>query len=112
MIFDTSGLNGLTDDPDSQSLIKSLGIGFGVRLSETSLSELSATPTPARREQLLSVCRHLVHAGECIRPYNWILEELTQMHARNPDHFDWKELNIRGPELDFVQLKRREGEMI
>ena len=34
------------------------------------------------------------------------------MHARNPDHFDWKELNIRGPELDFVQLKRREGEMI
>jgi hypothetical protein len=100
LIFDTSGLNALADDAESNHLAKSLGIGFQVRISETSLSEIGACSRAERRGQLLALCRHLVHAGECIRPYNWIIGELTKSHASNPARFDWKALDIRGRELE------------
>src|SRR6266566_194266 len=58
IIFDTSALNALADEPESEAIVKSLGIGFRVRLSETSLAEIGATPRPERREELLALCRH------------------------------------------------------
>jgi len=100
LIFDTSSLNKLTNESDCKSLIKSLGIGYRVRLTETNLSELSATSDADDRDGFLSVCRHLVYAGECIRPYNWIIEELVKMHSRSPQRFDWRTLNVHGPELE------------
>jgi len=88
LIFDASGLNALADDAESKAIAISLGIGFRVRLSETSLSEVGATTKAERRAQLLALCRHLLHAGECIRPYNWIIEAQTKLHANDPMRFD------------------------
>jgi hypothetical protein len=100
LIFDNSGINGLADETDSNAIIRSLGIGFFVRITETSLSEMAATQSAERRLKLLSVAKHLNYNGEVIRPYNWILRELMKRHAANPARFDWKTLVIRGPELE------------
>jgi hypothetical protein len=107
LIFDTSGLNALADDPSSPAIIKSLGLGFIVRLSETSIAEIAATRDSARRNRLLDVCRHMVYAGECIRPYNLIIEQLTQAHAKDGARFNWETLSVRGPELE-EELARRD----
>jgi hypothetical protein len=100
LIFDTSALNALADDPSSLAIVKSLGLGFTVRLSETNLAEIAATSDPTRRGLLLDVCKRMVYAGECIRPYNWIIEKLSKAHARYGARFDWRDLSIRGPELE------------
>lgn len=100
VIFDTSALNALADESEANAIATSLGIGWRVRLSETCLSEVGATKTPARRETLLELCRRLQYSGECIRPYNWIIETLTLSHARNPDDFDWRAIDLRGPEIE------------
>jgi hypothetical protein len=100
LIFDTSGLNALADDPSSLAILKSLGLGFIVRLSETSLAEVAATQDPTRRKLLLDVCRHIAYAGECVRPYSWIIEQLTKAHARGGARFNWRDLSVRGPELE------------
>ncbi len=76
LIFDTSSLNALADDGESQIIAKALGEGFLVRLSETNIAEIGANPKIERRDKLLALCRHLVHAGECIIPYHAIIEEL------------------------------------
>src|SRR5258708_3279600 len=109
LIFDTSALNALADEPESTAILRSIGIGFVTRLTETSLSEIAATPDLDRREQLIAVARHLVHAGEGIRPYNWIVAELTKRHAANPARFNWQTLMVRGPELE-MEIAR--GEML
>jgi hypothetical protein len=82
-------------------------MGFQVRLTETNLSEIAATTAPERRDKLIALCRHLNYHGECIRPYNWIIEQLSKEHARNPAHFDWTWLAVRGPELE-EELTRSE----
>lgn len=100
LMFDTSGLNALADDPSCLEIVKSLGLGFVVRLTETNLSEIGATSETTRRSRLLAVCKHMAHAGECVRPYHWIIEELTKAHARSNAHFNWRDPSIRGPELE------------
>jgi hypothetical protein len=60
LIFDTSSLNALADDGESQIIAKALGEGFLVRLSETNISEIGANPKIERRDKLLALCRRLV----------------------------------------------------
>jgi len=99
-MFDTSALNALADEPDSQKIVSGLSIGFQALLSETNLSEIAATSEQARRDRLIRLCRHLVYAGECVRPYNWIIETQTKNHAQNPGQFLWTQLPIRGAEIE------------
>jgi hypothetical protein len=107
IIFDTSGLNELLDDRESQPIVKGLGVGFRVRLTETNVTEIGATTNPARREKLLTLCQHLAFSGECIKPYHWIVEEVTRKHAAHPSGFDWQGINLQFPELQ-EELARRE----
>ena len=73
IIFDTSGLNALADDPEARPIVTSLNMGFWVRLSERSICEIAATSDTMRRTQLLDLCRYLVHAGEVMLPLHVIL---------------------------------------
>ena len=107
LIFDTSGLNALADDPEYRAIAQSFGSGFRVRISETNISEIVATKDPARREQFLKLCQFLVHAGEGIKPYHSILEEMSRGHSSNPKDFDWRNIDIRFPELE-TEIARRE----
>ena len=100
LIFDTSGLNALSDDKDCMAITKCLGIGFRVRLTETNLAEIGATQDPQRRAKLLSICQRLVGAGECIGPYHWIVEQQIKLHAARPDVFNWQRVEVRVPALE------------
>jgi len=88
IIFDTSGLNALAGDPESQLIVKCLSVGFKVLLSETNISEVVATSKPEHRARLLDLCRHLVHAGDAIKPYYEILQLMSRAHAANPSGID------------------------
>jgi len=106
IIFDTSGLNALVDDPDSALIVKSLNVGFRVRLSETSICEVVGTSRPERRERLLDLCRHLVHAGEGMVPFHEIIQGMSRAHATNSSVFDWRRVDVRWPELE-EEIARR-----
>jgi hypothetical protein len=68
LIFDTSGINRLTDDPDSPALIAGLRLGFHIRLSFTSVSEIIATTDGERRRVLLTICKKLQSSGDSLDP--------------------------------------------
>jgi hypothetical protein len=104
-MFDTSGLNALADDPESRLIVKSMNLGFHVRLSETSVCEVVGTSKPQRRLQLLNLCTSLVRTGEAIVPYHEILKLMAREHAANA-RFDWLRVDVRWPELED-ELARR-----
>ena len=95
IIFDTSGLNKLADDLELACFEPALKSGFFIRLTETNVGEIIATPDNGRRQQLLQLCRHLVTAGDCIYPYHWIIRELVTAHHRKPMAFDWTTVKVR-----------------
>jgi hypothetical protein len=94
LIFDTSGLNALADDPDFESLALGLGIACSVRLNETNLGEIGATQKPERRHELLRVCRRLIACGECMEPYHATIIKLITEHSKNPSGFIWNSISV------------------
>ncbi len=100
LIFDTSGLNALANEPDAGIIAKCLGMGSCVRLTETNLAEIGATQKPDRRAKLVDICQRLVGAGECIGPHHWIIEEQVKLHATRPDIFNWRRIDPRLPALE------------
>jgi hypothetical protein len=73
--FDTSGINRLADDFYSDALVAGLKSGYFVRFPFTTVSEVIANSSGARRAQLLRVCRALLAvAGDCIEPHQEILK--------------------------------------
>lgn len=75
---DTSAINALADDSDSEALIAGLGVGYFVRFPFEAVSEIIATTSGTRRKQLLRVCRRLLRsAGDCIEPHHEILKTMV-----------------------------------
>ena len=99
LIFDTSGVNRLVDDPDSGALIAGLRSGFHVRLTFTSVSEIVATTNGDRRGKLLRVCRQL--AGDCIDPQHRIIQKWSQASKRLPISFGAR------CTFDFLEPKKK-----
>lgn len=99
LIFDASGLNWLADDPDSTAMLKCIGLGFWVRVTETNIAEIGASKAE-RRWLLIETCRRLQISGECIRPYHWIIGQMVKLHAACPDRFHWQRIGVRAPELE------------
>ena len=106
IIFDTSGLNALADDPESGLIVKSLNVGFQVRLSETSVCEVVGTSKRERRLQLLNLCTSLVGRGQAVVPYHDILHRMARAHAANPRAFDWRRVDLRWSELEDEIARR------
>lgn len=88
IIFDTSGLNNLFDDPDAKLLKIGLRSAYFVRQTATNLDELINTTDTDERHRLLDGCRSLLSAGDCIYPHHWILQQLIES-------YDWGSPGIR-----------------
>jgi hypothetical protein len=74
LIPDTSAINRLADDPDSEALIAGLKSGYFIRFPFTAVAEIVANSSAGRRKQLLRVCRRLLaSAADCIEPHHEIL---------------------------------------
>src|SRR6266571_5598039 len=100
LTFDTSGLNHLADDPDRPAIVAGLRVGYFTRLTLTSVEEISANSSRARRDDLVGLCGSLLAAGECVHPHNWLLDELVNTYQRNPNGFDWTSVPIALPKME------------
>jgi hypothetical protein len=95
LMLDTSSINGLTDDPDSGALIAGLRSGYFVRFPFTSISEIIATTSGDRRQQLLQVCRRLLaSAGDCIEPHHEIIRIMVARFEKSLP-LDLEYVNLR-----------------
>ena len=75
---DTSALNRLADDPNSEALLSVLRANHFVRLPFTVVSESIASKNPERRKTLLRVCKRLLTAsGDCIEPSHEIIRMMV-----------------------------------
>lgn len=96
---DTSGINRLADDPDSDALVAGLRSGFHVRLTFTSVSEVIANNNRARRAQLLRICRLLLSSGDCIDPQHEIIRKMVTRFEESLS-FNWRMVRVDFPEAE------------
>jgi hypothetical protein len=98
--FDTSGINRLADDPDSETLITEVTAGFHARLTFTSVSELVQNSNSDRRQLLLRTCnRMLTSSGDCIDPQHEIIRKMVERFEAGPS-FDWRKVDVRFVEAE------------
>jgi hypothetical protein len=96
LICDTSAINCLADDPDSEALIDGLRVGFHPRLTFTSVGEIIATTNRDRRESLLRVCKRMLSMGDCMDPQHEIIRKMIETFEAN-ETFDWTDVYVRFP---------------
>ena len=106
VIFDTSGINCLMKNSNGQEIIERLSRSHYVRITETSISELSATPDADDRKKLIDVCEQLMEFGECLLPHQEIMHEMAECNWRYKSRFLWEEVEARSPDLEN-EIKRR-----
>src|SRR5438128_11886211 len=100
LIFDTSGINALAEDPDRKAIIEGLCIAYFVEITVTALSEVAATPDEEHRKELLDILKRLLACGQCVMPFNWIIEEHAKAHQANPAGYAWRKLIVRFQEAE------------
>lgn len=95
LIFDTSGVNALAVDPDLVAIVASIGVAYHVGVTETVFAEVIADPCENERRILLNVLDRLIHVGNCIMPFQWIIEHQVKAYQRDPEGYEWRNLNVR-----------------
>lgn len=103
---DTSVINRLADDSDSEALVAGLRSGFFVRLTFTSISEVISSEDRRRRRQLVRICRLLLSSGDCIDPQHEILSKMVAEFEARPS-FDWRTVRVDFPQAQD-EIARRE----
>jgi len=104
LTFDSSAINRLTEDKESDVLIAAVKTAYFVRLTATNVDELIATPKKKligpptekrkKRDALLKTCGDLLTVGECIFPHHFISDALV-MDYQNHGQSNWQTLKIR-----------------
>lgn len=97
LTLDTSGINWLADDLDSDALMAGLTAGFHPRITFTSLSEVVQNQNPKRRRALLRICKFLLASGDCIDPQHEIIRKMVVACEESPS-FDWRAVAVDFPE--------------
>jgi len=100
--FDTSGVNALADDPDSNAIIAGLVLGYEVRLPASSVEEIAGSSRPDRRTRLLDVCQRLLTSdgSACIWPFHRVVELLINEFEQKGSTFDWRSVRVRSTEYE------------
>jgi hypothetical protein len=96
VVFDTSALSLLIKSaPHSEPHLRALACGFDVWLTAMSVDEIIATPVPETRDVLIAGLQRLLASGVCVWPPHEVLTLLCSAHARNPETFNWRGVDIR-----------------
>ncbi len=98
IIFDTSAVNWLLQEPDLPAILAGLRSGFFVRVMTNTFLEIAATSSAEQRGALASLGTTLCSMGECILPFNWLLEAHIKNFDSN-DGYDWRQVHISPPRL-------------
>jgi len=65
-----------------------------------------ATTKPDKRRQLLDTCQRLLASGDCIDPFNWIVEKHIRAFHQNPEEYDWKRVDVHCCEIEQEVVRR------
>lgn len=95
--FDTNPLNHLLDDTDSKTVMTAIRLAYEIVLPALSFEEILSVPITIRdrRDKLFDLCEHLLHWGQCLFPFHWILTRLITAHHNDPANFDWTKVPVR-----------------
>jgi len=105
IIFDTSAINYLSKEQHCKGLVAALRHGFFTRVLATNFEEIAATVrSEERRDLLVSVSGSLLTGGDCILPFNWLLEQHIQAFESNPS-YDWQQVSVCPPDLAETLLR-------
>jgi hypothetical protein len=107
LIFDTSAVNRLADDSESEALVAGLKSGYFVRFPFTVVSEIIATTSGERRKQLLRVARTLLlSAGDCIEPHHEMLRIMVERFEKSlPLGIEYVNLRMHEAEREIFQVE-------
>jgi hypothetical protein len=94
IIFDTSALNRLANDPDVNTLFAGIKTAYFVRITGTMIGELVATESSEHRRRLLAFERRLRSEGEVILPFADIIAESIKSFKMDAMAFDWRKIHI------------------
>ena len=100
LIFDTSGINALADDPDYVALIRGLQLTHLFGVTETAISEIAANSDETRRIQLLGVLERLLKFGMGVIPFHVIIKEQAKAYLADRRRYDWRRVNVRFAEAE------------
>lgn len=100
LALDTSSINRLNADSEFTALAAGLKTGYHTRLNGSNIAEIAATQNAEKRERLLDTCQRLLIQGDCIDPFNWIVEKHTKRFDANPTGYDWKRVNVTNREFE------------
>lgn len=106
IIFDTSALNALFDDPEYGTLKAGIVTGYRTYLTETCVAEQVANENTAERSFRLDCMQRLLQNGCCILPFHEIVERLAREFVGDPIRFDWTRLNVRFRECEQELIRR------
>lgn len=101
IIFDTSAINRLANDLEFGVLFAGIKSAFFVRITETSISEIVANGDAAKRTRLLAVLRTLLTDGECVQPFQLVIQEINRRFEVNPTGFNWRHISVRFPQAEY-----------
>ncbi|MGA7244587.1 MAG: hypothetical protein WBX19_15475, partial [Terracidiphilus sp.] len=105
IIFDTSAINYLSKEQHCKGLVAALRHGFYTRVLATNFEEIAATVrSEERRALLVSVPRSLLTGGDCILPFNWLLDQHIQAFESNPS-YNWQQVPVCPPDLAETLLR-------
>jgi hypothetical protein len=104
--FDTSTLNRLVKDTNSEPIVAVLQSNYDVRIPEMSFGEVVATRKSELREKLVTICRRLLKVGNCIAPAHWLIDLHVKQFHDDPTTYDWRKVNV---EAKFLEKEILEG---
>jgi len=99
IIFDTSGINNLADEKDFKALAAGIRTAYHTRLTGSNIEEIAATTKPEDRGKLLDTCQLLLSSGDCIDPFNWIVEKHVKAFDQHPREYALNRINVLNPEI-------------
>jgi hypothetical protein len=93
LIFDTSGINNLADERDYKALAAGITTAYHTLLTGSNIEEIAATTSSEDRDKLLDTCQRLLSSGDCIDPFNWIVENHVKAFEE-PTEYAWRRVNV------------------
>ncbi len=106
LIFDTSGINNLADEQDCKALVAGITTAYHTRLTGSNIEEIAATASPKNRDKLLDTCQRLLSSGDCIDPFNWIVENHVKTFEERPTDYAWRKVNVVNSEIRKEIIER------
>jgi hypothetical protein len=96
--FDASGINRLIDSRITRTpALAAIQSAFHIRLTATSVDELIADPSAARRAQLLDVSKALLRSADVLLPFHELLRSHILAFEAGRG-YDWRTIPVEDPD--------------